>query len=139
MMMTTQLSIAEIKANAHHFVKTWEAEDSERAEAQSFWNDFFNMFGLNRRKVGGIFERSAQRLAKNDGRIDLFWPGMLLAEHKSAGQPLDKASVQAFEYLHSLSDKEYPRLIIISDFQCFVVHDLEEQTETAFPLAELPR
>ena len=138
MMMTTQLSIAEIKANAHHFVKTWEAEDSERAEAQSFWNDFFIIFGLNRRKVGGIFERSAQRLAKNDGRIDLFWPGMLLAEHKSAGQPLDKASVQAFEYLHSLSDKEYPRLIIISDFQRFVVHDLELQTETAFPLAELP-
>ena len=112
MMMTTQLSIAEIKANAHQFVKTWEAEDSERAEAQSFWNDFFTLFGLNRRKVGGIFERSAQRLTKNDGRIDLFWPGMLLAEHKSAGQPLDKASVQAFEYLHSLSDKEYPRLII---------------------------
>ena len=138
MMMTTQLSIAEIKANAHQFVKTWEAEDSERAEAQSFWNDFFNIFGLNRRKVGGIFERSAQRLAKNDGRIDLFWPGMLLAEHKSAGQPLDKASVQAFEYLHSLNDKEYPRLIIISDFQRFVVYDLELQTETAFPLAELP-
>jgi type I restriction-modification system DNA methylase subunit len=138
MMMTTQLSIAEIKANAHQFVKTWEAEDSERAEAQSFWNDFFNIFGLNRRKVGGIFERSAQRLTKNDGRIDLFWPGMLLAEHKSAGQPLDKASVQAFEYLHSLNDKEYPRLIIISDFQRFVVYDLELQTETAFPLAELP-
>ncbi|MCX5921166.1 MAG: N-6 DNA methylase [Candidatus Melainabacteria bacterium] len=138
MMMTTQLSIAEIKANAHQFVKTWEAEDSERAEAQSFWNDFFTLFGLNRRKVGGIFERSAQRLTKNDGRIDLFWPGMLLAEHKSAGQPLDKASVQAFEYLHSLNDKEYPRLIIISDFQRFVVYDLELQTETAFTLAELP-
>jgi N-6 DNA Methylase len=138
MMMTTQLSIAEIKANAHHFVKTWETENSERKEAQSFWNDFFTLFGLNRRKVGGIFERSAQRLTKNDGRIDLFWPGMLLAEHKSAGQPLDKASVQAFEYLHSLNDKEYPRLIIISDFQRFVVHDLELQTETAFTLAELP-
>ena len=45
------LSWNEIRNRAHEFSKRWEDETSERAEAQSFWNDFFGVFGIERRRV----------------------------------------------------------------------------------------
>lgn len=49
------LSWNEIKSRALAFSRKWEGETSERAEAQSFWNDFFGVFGVERRRVA-IFE-----------------------------------------------------------------------------------
>jgi len=37
------LSWNEIRNRAHEFSKRWEGESSERAEAQSFWNEFFSV------------------------------------------------------------------------------------------------
>src|SRR5690606_32648313 len=79
------------------------------------------------------------------GFIDLFWKGRLLAEHKSAGKPLDKAETQAFDYIQSLERErrgdEVPRYIIVSDFARIVLHDLEpedgEPSSVEIPLAEL--
>lgn len=45
------LSWNEIKSRAIGFSKKWEDEPSERAEAQSFWNDFFAIFGIERRRL----------------------------------------------------------------------------------------
>ena len=42
----------EIKSRSIAFAKEWQGEASERAEAQSFWNDFFAIFGVHRRRVG---------------------------------------------------------------------------------------
>ena len=92
------LSGNEIKSRALAFSRKWEGETSERAEAQSFWNDFFGVFGIERRRVA-IFEkqvklvRAGERLKR--GRIDAFWKGVLLIEHKSADQDLDRAFAQA--------------------------------------------
>ena len=44
------LSPNEIKERAAAFAHKWAGEDSERAEAQSFWNDFFNVFGVERKR-----------------------------------------------------------------------------------------
>lgn len=44
----------EIRIRATAFAKEWANEDSERAEAQSFWNDFFEVFGVQRRRVAVI-------------------------------------------------------------------------------------
>jgi hypothetical protein len=38
-----------------------------------------------------------RQISGKHGRIDLFWRGMLLVEHKSRGQDLGKAESQAFE------------------------------------------
>ena len=38
----------------------WSAETSERAEAQSFWNAFFHVFGIERRRVAS-FEQQVNR------------------------------------------------------------------------------
>jgi hypothetical protein len=133
------ISLNEIRKNAVAFAKDWQGEKSERAEAQSFWNDFFAVFGLERKRFAR-FEKSVERAGKHKGRIDLFWPKMLMAEHKSAGENLDKAGVQAFEYLHGLKNHEMPRYIIVSDFTRFRLFDLDNHNaQEDFLLEDLPQ
>lgn len=55
------LSWNEIKDRAIRFSKEWESESSERAEARTFWDQFFDVFGISRRKIGS-FEKQVQRL-----------------------------------------------------------------------------
>lgn len=132
-----QLTQAEIRQNAIQFVHEWKTETRERAEAQTFWNEFLEIFGVRRRKVA-VFEKAVKKTNKNTGAIDLFWRGVLLAEHKSRGQNLDKATSQAFEYLENLPENDLPKSVIISDFARFRLFDLETGEETEFPLEDLP-
>ena len=39
------LSLNEIKDRALAFFRDWEGTQSERAEAQTFWSEFFDLFG----------------------------------------------------------------------------------------------
>ena len=76
------LSLNEIRARARAFAKEWEGVTSERAESQTFWNDFLDVFGVNRRRVA-VFEQKASRFTGSaNGRIDVFWPTLMLAEQK---------------------------------------------------------
>jgi len=130
------LSWNEIKNRAINFSKEWEGESSERAESQSFWNDFFNIFGVNRRRVA-TFEKPVKKLDNRDGSIDLLWKGEILVEHKSLGKNLDKAFKQAKDYFPGLSDIELPRYILVSDFQKFRLYDIDEDCTYEFNLNEL--
>lgn len=133
------LTWPEIRANAGAFAREWSDESSERAEAQTFWNEFFAVFGVRRRRLA-VYEKRAVRFGKTDtGRIDLFWPGTLLAEHKSAGRDLDAAFVQATDYFAGIKDDELPRYVVVSDFQRFKLYDLEDGTEQVFALRDLPK
>lgn len=133
------LTWPEIRANAQAFAHDWAGVTSERAEAQTFWNEFFAVFGVQRRRVA-VYEKTVSRLKHAGlGRIDVFWPGLLLAEHKSAGNDLDAAFQQAADYFEGLNDKELPRYVVVSDFQHFVLHDLEEGTRHELALREFPR
>lgn len=129
------LSWNEIKSRAIQFTKEWAGETRERAEKDSFWNDFFKVFGISRRRVAS-FEKSVKKLNKRQGFIDLFWSGNLLIEHKSAGKDLDKALTQACEYLHGLKEHELPRYILVCDFQQFKLKDLETKEIYAFALTD---
>lgn len=130
------LSWNEIKTRALAFSKEWQDEASEHAEAQSFWNAFLHIFGISRRRVAS-FEHSVEKLGNKRGRIDLFWPGVLLVEHKSRGKDLDSAYDQAIDYFHGIAERDLPRYVLISDFARFRLHDLEENTSHEFELAEL--
>ncbi len=130
------LSWNEIKNRSITFSKEWEGETRERAEKDTFWNEFLNIFGISRRRVA-TFEKAVKKLNENQGYIDLFWPGTLLVEHKSAGKDLDSAFSQALDYFPGLKDHELPRYIVTSDFAWFKVYDLDEKQEHQFPLAEL--
>ena len=68
-----------------------------------------------------------------------FWPGVLVVEQKSAGRDLKKAYGQAIDYLLALPERDHPRYILVSDFQTFELHDLDERETVSFALAELPR
>jgi hypothetical protein len=58
------LSLNEIKDRALAFSREWEGERVERAEAQTFWNEFFNVFGISRRRVAS-FEEPVRRPKSN--------------------------------------------------------------------------
>jgi len=118
----------------------WAGETYEKGESQSFWTEFLEVFGINRRRAGGYFEY-AVKLDRRSGHgfIDMFLPGRLLAEQKSAGRDLTKATGQALEYLDGLDDHDLPRLIVACDFATFEVMDLDSREVTKFELANLPR
>jgi hypothetical protein len=132
------LSWNEIKSRALAFSRDWAEESSERAEAQTFWNEFFAVFGLSRRRVAA-FEDPVKKLGRRDGRIDLFWRGMLIAEHKSRGEDLDRAHRQALDYFPGIPERDLPRYVLVSDFARIRVHDLETGRESELKLAELHR
>ena len=72
-----------------------------------------------------------------DGRIDAFWKGVLLIEHKSAGADLDRAFTQATDYFDGLPERDLPRYILVSDFKRFRLCDLEGGTDHEFALKDL--
>lgn len=72
------LSWNEIRHNAVAFAQEWADESREDAERQTFWNEFFAVFGLKRRLVAS-FEEPVKNLAGHWSSIDLFWKGMLLS------------------------------------------------------------
>lgn len=130
------LSWNEIKDRALKFSNEWATETKERAEKDSFWNDFFNVFGISRRRVA-TFEEPVKKGSGNQGFIDLFWKGTLLVEHKSKGKSLDKAFEQATDYFPGLKEHELPKYILVSDFETLKLYDLDERTEHLIPVSEL--
>jgi hypothetical protein len=121
------------------FRRNGPASRSEQAEKQTFWNEFFNVFGIRRRTVAS-FEEPVSRITGEHGYIDLFWPDRLLVEHKSLGKDLGEAGSQAFRYIRDLvrsgRGDEIPRYVIVSDFARIALHDLEPDDQRVLPLFE---
>lgn len=132
-----RLSWNEIRARAAAFAREWADAHYEKGETQSFYNDFFEVFGVRRRKVAA-FEEPVRLLGEKRGFIDLFWKGVLLVEQKSAGRDLGRARQQALDYFPGLKDHELPRYVLLCDFQFFELIDLDTREETRFALADLP-
>ena len=126
-----------IKTRAAQFSVKYAKTHNERAEAQSFWNDFFDVFGIERRRVAAYEAKVAKLNKKSSGFADLFWPGVLLVEHKSAGESLEIAHEQALDYFVNLKEGEHPRYIVACDFQHFWLKDLDEGVEQRFTLKQL--
>jgi N-6 DNA Methylase len=129
------LSWNEIKSRAIAFSQEWEDESSEDAEAKSFWDRFFRVFGISRRRVA-TFEQSVKKADNKQGFIDLLWKGTILVEHKSRGKSLDKAMQQAKDYFPGLKEHELPKYILVSDFQKFRLYDLDTDATTEFELKD---
>ena len=133
-----RLSWNEVRARAAAFTRDWQDAAYEKGETQSFYNDFFEVFGVRRRTVAR-YEEHVAKLDNRSGYIDLFWPGVLIVEQKSAGRDLKVAYGQAREYFDALPERERPRYMLVSDFQTFELYDLDEREDVSFPLADLPR
>jgi len=132
-----RLNWNEIRARAARFAAAWKDAHYERGECQTFYNEFFEVFGIPRRRVA-TYEEPVKRLGNRRGFIDLLWKGVLLVEQKSEGGNLVRAKEQAFEYFPDLKDFELPRYVLVSDFQTFELYDLEDGTDVRFRLSDLP-
>lgn len=136
------LSWNEIRAREITFASEWKGTKSEDADAKPFWDAFFEVFGVSRRKVAS-FEKRVNKLGTAQGKIDLLWKGTLLIEHKSLGLDLDKAYKQAIDYFPGLKPEELPRYVLVCDFEHFELHDLEPdhgaKAVHKFTLSQLPQ
>jgi hypothetical protein len=130
------LSWNEIKNRALSFAGEWADAAKEEADAKPFLVDFFNVFGIHRKRVS-TFEHRVKKIDESDGYIDLLWKGNILIEMKSRGKNLDKAYEQAIEYTYGLTEHEMPKYIMVSDFENFRLYDLEEDKHHEFKLHEL--
>lgn len=128
----------EIQKRAIVFVHEWEGVTNERAEAQSFLNDFLNVFGVNRRKVA-FFENPIEKANGHKGFIDMLWKGKILVEMKSRGKNLDDAYNQAFDYVLKLKDYETPEYIMICDFENIHLYNLDNKKIWKFKINELTK
>jgi hypothetical protein len=132
-----RLGWQEIRRRAKDFSARWKDAHYEKGETQTFYNEFFLIFGIDRKRVA-IFERKIELIdAGKRGFIDLFWPSVLLVEQKSAGKDLFKAGQQADDYVLGLKDRDVPRYVLVCDFQRFRLRHLETGTEASFTLPEL--
>ena len=131
------LSWNEIRHRAIAFSKEWTGVKREQAEKQTFWNEFFDVFGIRRRVVAS-FEEPVKKISGEYGYIDLFWPKTVLIEHKSLGKDLGSAESQAFRYIRDLLAggrvDDIPRYVIVSDFARIALHDLEPDDQQDLPL-----
>jgi len=132
-----RLSWNEVRVRAASFAEEWREAAYEKGETQSFYNEFFEVFDVRRRSVAR-YEEHVAKLDNRSGFIDLFWPGVLIVEQKSAGRDLGKAYGQAGQYFDALPERDRPRYILVSDFQTFELHDLDERETVSFSLADLP-
>jgi N-6 DNA Methylase len=130
------LSWNEIRARALDFSQRWQSARREAADKQTFYNEFFEIFGIKRQRIAS-FEEAVKKLTKRTGFIDLLWRGVLLVEHKTAGENLDSAYGQALDYFSGLKEEELPKYILVSDFQRFRLYNLVTANIQSFTLAEL--
>ncbi|WP_298400321.1 DNA methyltransferase [Sphingobium sp.] len=135
-----RLSWPEIRTNAAHFSGQWIGKGYEKGQTHSFYDEFFNIFGVPRKQVA-VYEQRVRSLdpGRTGGYIDLFWPGTLIVEQKSAGRDLNRALSQALDYYDWLPHSQRPRHLMVCDFQRFELLDLETRREWRFPLPELKR
>lgn len=133
------LSWNEVRDRAIKFARDWKGEAREQSERQTFWNEFFNVFGLSRR-AWLSFEAPVRNLGGNFSRIDGFWRSVVLIEHKSLGENLGRAQSQAFDYMQFLINSgrgdELPRYLILSDFARIALLDLEPEDQRDLPLLD---
>ena len=97
----------DIKARAGKFADEWKEAHYERSDTQTFYNEFFGVFGVQRRAVAA-YEHVVKLPDNKRGYLDLFWKGKLLVEQKSGGRNLKPAKTQALSYFAGLKDYELP-------------------------------
>lgn len=131
------LSWNEIRLRARKFADEFAGATYEKGETQTFYNEFFQIFGIKRRQVAR-FEEHIRKLDDKAGFIDLFWPRVLIVEQKSAGRDLSKAATQAGAYFDAIRDRDKPRFQLLCDFQTFELLDRDTRESWSFTLAQLP-
>jgi hypothetical protein len=140
--LETELKTPELSRQAATaFAEKWKNYTDEKQHGRGFWSDFFRVLcGVDDEEVAGIEyeKRVKSSISGNQEYIDVYWKNVALIEHKSAGENLDKAELQARGYWLSLPPGYRPKTIIISDFLNFRLIDVALNRTHEFPLSKLP-
>jgi len=111
----------EMREKAEAFIIRWRGTTAERAEAQTFTNEFFKIFGLDRKNLAQFEKPIHKKDETGTGFADLFWSGKLIIESKSAHldnqKHWDKTLMQAEEYIEGLLQHQRPQYIMLMNFR----------------------
>lgn len=136
------ITTIEVRRRLQQFVKDHEGDTDEKQQAQQFWRDFYQCFGLSKSSAS-MFEHRVWKKDGKKGYIDSFIPGLLLVEHKKRGGNLEEAFIeQAQPYFHGLKEEsEKPRYIVCCDFATFHLYDLHRESKEPLvcSIEELPK
>lgn len=137
-------TLLQLQTAAQNFADHYKNQTDERREKDTFWNEFFAIFGIDRKNVVH-FEYAVKDPSNNTQFVDVFWEGIFLAEHKSANKNLAKAKEQAERYLQEIERTKpsaLPEYYAVSDFAHFHLYRREPQesaeNQWQFPLEALP-
>ena len=136
------LNADQIRANLTSFAARWGIGDwGERKEAQTFLNELFQCFGMDRREVAE-FEHF-----ESGGFWDMVWPRVCLIEMKASkeAERLAQHRVQAMTYWENAANDELdipsPEYVVLCAFQRFEIWQpgkFPKAPRISFDLAELP-
>ena len=128
--------LTELAAFWRQRIDGWRAEGTEsgteKRHAQQFWSDLMQCFDIASERID-VFERNADRASTGGrGYIDFFWSGVVIGEAKSLDVPLDRAYDQVLDYLNggSVGTHEWPRFILVTNFEHFRLDRLGDDTES---------
>jgi len=117
-----RLTRAEVRARLTSFSSRWDRRPGhERQEAQQFLLELLSCYGVDTTAVPAPF--TFEHRYSDGSRADLFWPGFLLAEMKSAGETerLQAHRPQALGYWRQSADPKTntpsPRWLIVCSFR----------------------
>ncbi len=100
------LSWNEIKTRAVTFTNEWKDEVSEDAEAKSFWDDFFNVFGISRRRVA-TFEQKVSLTptlsTSGEGAVERIYPLSTRGEGKGVNKEVLTCKLRTAVVLHHIN------------------------------------
>jgi len=136
------LSGPEIQDNLHSLAAKWSPyAGTEKAEAQTFLNDLFAAYGLDRLEAGAKFED----FKSSAGFMDLHWPGICIFEMKKPGTELKTARDQVHRYRMESADEDEgipaAKYVVICSFQKFEIWqpgDFPKSPRAVIDLADLP-
>lgn len=118
-----------IAQKAKQFVERWTRKHNikECRESQTFMNEFFGIFDIDRFGSDIHFEYEISKDGNNK-RIDVFWPGIILIENKTPGENLNKAfDKQVRTYLDMLKKRDLPKFILINNFRVFKLYPIKNE------------
>ncbi len=91
--MTAPPNVNTLRQRAAAFAKDFSKSTYLMGEAQDFIRGLCHIFDLTHRRALR-FEDRVKKLVGKSGRIDGFFPGLLLVEMKSMGEDLDKSRLR---------------------------------------------
>lgn len=143
----TGLDRSTIRSNLLRFSKEWretidqwrenDVKHTEKSYAQPFWSDFLACFGINASRRAFFEQQVTRGSTGTAGYIDLFWSGVVIGEAKSLGRDLALAEEQARDYLADVSDPEFPRYILCTDFETFRLFHIASGKRLIFSIDEV--